>query len=176
MKKNNIRKLVVAAMMLAIALLLPYLTGQIPEIGSMLCPMHLPVLLCGFLCGPWWGLAVGAVAAPLRFVLLGMPKAPTCFFMAAEMAVYGFLAGFLYKLFPKKIPFLYASLLLAMIGGRLVYGAVQWIAVGIGGGTYTLNAFLASAVIGSWPGILLQIILIPVLVIALKRAKILSEA
>lgn len=74
MKKNNIRKLVVAAMMLAIALLLPYLTGQIPEIGSMLCPMHLPVLLCGFLCGPWWGLAVGAVAAPLRFVLLGMPK------------------------------------------------------------------------------------------------------
>ena len=104
-------------MMLAIALLLPYLTGQIPEIGSMLCPMHLPVLLCGFLCGPWWGLAVGAVAAPLRFALLGMPKAPMCFFMAVEMAVYGFLAGFLYKLFPKKIPFLYASLLLAMIGG-----------------------------------------------------------
>lgn len=95
--------------------------------------------------------------------------------MAAEMAVYGFLAGFLYKRFPKKIPFLYVSLLLAMIGGRLVYGAVQWIVVGIGGGTYTLNAFLASAVIGSWPGILLQIILIPVLVIALKRAKILSD-
>lgn len=171
MRKNNIRKLVIAAMMLAIALLLPYLTGQIPKIGSMLCPMHLPILLCGFLCDPWWGLAVGAVAAPLRFALLGMPKAPMCFFMAAEMAVYGFLAGFLYKLFPKKIPFLYASLLLAMIGGRLVYGTIQ--RIGIGGGIYTLNAFLVSAVIGSWPGILLQIILIPILVIALKRAKIL---
>ncbi len=74
-------------MMLAIALLLPYLTGQIPEIGSMLCPMHLPVLLCGFLCGPWWGLAVGAVAAPLRFGLLGLEEAQMWLFMEVEMAV-----------------------------------------------------------------------------------------
>lgn len=176
MKRNQIRKLAVSAMMLAAAFLLPYLTGQIPEIGSMLCPMHLPVLLCGFLCGPWWGLAVGAVAAPLRFALVAMPPAPMCFYMAAEMAAYGFLAGFLYKLFPKKIPFLYLSLFLAMTGGRLVYGAVQWAATGLGGGTYSLNAFLSSAVIGSWPGILLQIVLIPVLVLALKRAKILSDS
>ena len=90
MKKSSIRTLVIAAMLLALALLLPFLTGQIPRIGSMLSPMHLPVLLCGFLCGPFWGLAVGVVAAPLRFMLFGMPQAPMCFFMAAEMAAYGF--------------------------------------------------------------------------------------
>lgn len=170
MKKNSIQTLVIAAMLLALALLLPFLTGQIPTIGSMLSPMHLPVLLCGFLCGPLWGLAVGAVSAPLRFVLFGMPQAPMCFFMAAEMAAYGLLAGLLYRIFPKKIPYLYASLLLAMIGGRLVYGAVSWITIAADGGVYTLNAFLASTVVGAWPGILLQILLVPAIVLALKRA------
>ena len=171
MKKSAIQTLVIAAMLLALALLLPFLTGQIPQIGSMLSPMHLPVLLCGFLCGPLWGFAVGAVAAPLRFILFGMPQVPMCFFMAAEMAVYGLLAGLLYRIFPKKIPFLYASLLLAMIGGRLVYGAVSWMTIAMDGGTYTLNAFLASTVVGAWPGILLQILLVPAIVIALKHAK-----
>ena len=172
MKKSSIRTLAIAAMLLALALLLPFLTGQIPQIGSMLSPMHLPILLCGFLCGPLWGLVVGAAAAPLRFVLFGMPQAPMCFFMAAEMAVYGFLAGLLYRILPKKIPFLYVSLLIAMIGGRLVYGAVSWMTIAMDGGTYTLNAFLASTVIGAWPGILLQILLVPAIVIALKRAKL----
>lgn len=170
MKKSSIRTLVIAAMLLALALLLPFLTGQIPRIGSMLSPMHLPVLLCGFLCDPFWGLAVGVVAAPLRFMLFGMPQAPMCFFMAAEMAAYGFLAGLFYRILPKKISCLYVSLLLAMIGGRLVYGAVYWITVAMDGGTYTLNAFLTSTVIGAWPGILLQILLVPVIVLALKRA------
>ena len=86
MKRTSIRTLVISAMLLAVALLLPFLTGQIPEIGSMLSPMHLPVLLCGFLCGPIWGFAVGAVAAPLRYLLFGMPQMPMCLFMAAEMA------------------------------------------------------------------------------------------
>lgn len=176
MKRTSIRTLVISAMLLAVALLLPFLTGQIPEIGSMLSPMHLPVLLCGFLCGPIWGLAVGAVAAPLRYLLFGMPQMPMCLFMAAEMAVYGLLAGLLYSIFPKKIPYLYISLILSMIGGRLVYGAVQWVVIGSGGGTYTLNMFLASTMIGSWPGILLQIVLIPVIMIALKRAKFIRES
>lgn len=176
MKRTSIRTLVISAMLLAVALLLPFLTGQIPEIGSMLSPMHLPVLLCGFLCGPIWGFAVGAVAAPLRYLLFGMPQMPMCLFMAAEMAVYGLLAGLLYSIFPKKIPYLYISLILSMIGGRLVYGAVQWVVIGSGGGTYTLNMFLASTIIGSWPGILLQIVLIPVIMIALKRAKFIRKS
>jgi uncharacterized membrane protein len=59
----HLKKLTVSAMMLAIALLLPFLTGQLPAIGNMLSPMHIPVLLTGMLCGPIFGFAVGVVAA-----------------------------------------------------------------------------------------------------------------
>ena len=96
MKNNNItvRTVVFAAAFLALALMLPFLTGQIPQIGSMLSPMHIPVLLCGFVCGWPWGLAVGVVAPPLRSVLFGMPPMyPTALCMAFELAAYGAVAG-----------------------------------------------------------------------------------
>ena len=77
-------------MYLAIALALPFITGQIPEIGAMLCPMHIPALLCGFLCGWPWGAAVGFIAPLLRGALFGMPVLfPTGTAMAFELAVYG---------------------------------------------------------------------------------------
>ena len=89
--------------MLALALVLPFLTGQIPEIGSMLCPMHLPALLCGFMCGWPWGLAVGLISPLLRSVIFGMPPMfPTAVSMAFEMAAYGAVSGLLYRLLPKK--------------------------------------------------------------------------
>jgi len=158
-------------MFLALSLLLPFLTGQIPVYGKMLCPMHFPVLLCGFICGPWWGLAVGAVAAPLRSLLFGMPAAPTCYFMAAELAVYGCLAGFLYQRLPKKTPFLFVSLVLSMTAGRIISGLLQWIVYGVNGKPYTFNAFLAAHFVSSWLGILLQLLLIPLILAGLTRAK-----
>lgn len=171
MKKIALKKLIISAMMLSLCLLLPFLTGQIKEFGTMLCPMHLPVLLCGFICGPIWGCAVGAVAAPLRFLIFGMPKVPTCLFMAAELAVYGLLTGVFYKLFPKKIPYMYLSLVLSMIAGRIVSTAIRWIAFGIPPVTNLFSAFISSSIIATWPGIVLQIVLIPLILIALKKAK-----
>ena len=92
---KNIQKLTYSALYLAIALVLPFLTGQIPQIGSMLCPMHIPALLCGFVCGWGWGLAVGFIAPLLRSVLFGMPDMfPTAVSMAFELAVYGGQADF----------------------------------------------------------------------------------
>ena len=103
MTSLQVRKLTYAALYLAIAMVLPFVTGQIPEIGSMLCPMHLPVLLCGFMCGAPWGLAVGFISPLLRSVVFGMPPMyPTAVAMAFEMAVYGGLAGLLYRLLPRK--------------------------------------------------------------------------
>ena len=169
-KKLALKKLIISAMMLALCLLLPFLTGQIREFGAMLCPMHLPVLLCGFLCGPIWGLAVGITAAPLRCLLFGMPKVPICLYMAVELAVYGLLAGLFYKIFPKKAPYLYLSLILSMTIGRLVNGALAWLVAGISGGSYSFSAFLSANVIGSWPGIVLQIILVPLILLALEKA------
>ena len=112
MNTNTIRiqKLVLAALCLALCMVLPFLTGQIPEIGNMLCPMHIPVLLCGFLVGPFWGAVVGLIAPLLRFALFGMPKLfPTGIAMCAELAVYGAVSGLLYARLPRRTVNLYVS-------------------------------------------------------------------
>ena len=169
---QKVVKMVLAALFLALAYVLPFLTGQIPQVGSMLCPMHIPVLLCGFFCGWPWGLAVGFVAPLLRSVTLGMPPLfPTAVCMAFELATYGALAGWLYKMLPRKKASVYGALLLAMIAGRLVWGAAMLICMGVKGSAFTLSAFFAGAVTNAIPGIVIQIVLIPILVMLLDKAK-----
>lgn len=173
---NHTRTMVLAAMFLALAFVLPFLTGQIPQIGSMLCPMHIPVLLCGFICGWPWGLVVGFVAPLLRSVTLGMPPLfPTAICMAFELASYGVVAGFLHSKLPRRKFSVYASLFIAMIIGRLVWGAMMFVCMGFSGGSFGFSAFLAGAITNALPGIVVQIILIPLLIIFLERAKDVSS-
>lgn len=175
MTKNtfSVRKLVCAALCLALAMVLPLLTGQIPEIGSALCPMHIPALLCGFVCGWPWGLTVGFISPLLRYVIFGMPPIfPTGVSMALELAAYGFISGLIYKILPKKIPSIYIALISAMIGGRIVWGVARFILAGLTGSQFPFSAFLAGAVTTAIPGIVVQIILIPLIVLALKKAKL----
>lgn len=175
-KQTDIRTMVLAAMFLAIAYVLPFFTGQIPRIGSMLCPMHIPVLLCGFVCGWHWGLAVGFIAPLLRSVTLGMPPLfPTAVCMAFELAAYGAVAGFLYKKFPKKKLSVYGSLLIAMLAGRLVWGIAMYICMGMNGGSFGLSAFWAGAITNAIPGIMVQLAVIPILVIVSDKAKFAKE-
>ena len=163
--------MIYAALYLAIALVLPFVTGQIPEIGAMLSPMHIPVLLCGFVCGWPWGLAVGLIAPLLRCLLFGMPTLyPTAIAMTFELAVYGAASGILYKLLPKKVWNIYVSLLAAMILGRIVWGAARYVLAGLSGSEFPLSMFFAGAVLNAIPGIILHIVLIPVLVLMLKKA------
>lgn len=170
MKRNEIKRLTLSAMFLALAFVMPFLTGQIPQIGSMLCPMHIPVLLCGFFCGAPWGLAVGFIAPILRSFTLGMPPMfPTAFCMAFELAAYGFVAGWLHNRLPKKKVNVYVSLLNAMVIGRLVWGIVMFCCMGFDTSKFGLDAFWAGAVINAIPGIVVQIVLIPVLVISLEK-------
>ena len=174
--KSTVYKMVASALCLALAIVLPFLTGQIPEIGSALCPMHIPVLLCGFICGGPWGALVGFIAPLLRSLLFSMPPmVPTAVCMAFELAAYGFLAGLFYKIFPKKIPFIYVSLILAMIGGRIVWGVARLIAAGAMKTSFPFSAFLAGAVTSAVPGIILHIVLIPLIVIALWKAKLIAN-
>ena len=174
--KKAYRTLVFAAMCLALAIVLPFLTGQIPEIGQMLSPMHIPALLCGYICGPVWGLLVGFVAPLLRSVIFGMPPFPTVALpMAFELAVYGLMSGLLYKLLPKRIPYIDVSLIGSMICGRIVWGIAKLILTVAQKGTFTFAMFISGAVTSSIPGIICHIILIPLIVMALRRAKILSE-
>lgn len=170
---KEVKKLVYAAVCLALALVLPFLTGQIPQIGQMLSPMHIPVFLCGFLCGWPWGLAVGAIAPILRSLLFGMPPMfPTAVAMALELATYGAVSGLLYKLLAKKDGNIFVTLIVAMLCGRVVWGIARLVFAGIAGAKFTFAAFLAGAFTGAWPGIILHLILVPVIVMALKRAKL----
>ena len=170
MTSLQIRRMTCAALYLGIAMVLPFITGQIPEIGSMLCPMHIPALLCGFMCGWLWGMAVGFIAPLLRSVVFGMPPLfPTAVAMAFEMAVYGGLAGLLYRLLPRKAWTPYVVLPVSMIAGRLVWGAVQAALAGISRNSFTMDLFLKGAVTEAIPAIVLQIVLIPILVIAMER-------
>ncbi|MBQ6507178.1 MAG: ECF transporter S component [Clostridia bacterium] len=171
MTSLQVRKMTYAALYLAIAMVLPFVTGQIPEIGAMLSPMHIPVLLCGFMCGWPWGLAVGLIAPLLRSVIFGMPVMfPGAVAMAFELATYGCVSGLLYHLLPKKAWCTYAVLVISMIAGRVVWGIARLILAGLSGGSFTWALFIAGAVTNAIPGIILHLALIPVLVIAMNRA------
>ena len=170
MKNTNVKNLVLAALFLALALVLPFLTGQIPEIGSMLCPMHIPALLCGFFCGWPWGLAVGLVAPVLRSLMFGMPPMfPVAVCMSFELATYGAVSGLLYSKLPNKKSSIYISLLAAMVAGRLVWGVARLLCAGLDVSAFGLSAFWAGAITTAIPGIIVQILLIPVLVMVLKK-------
>ena len=167
-------KMVISALFLAMAYVLPFLTGQIPEIGAMLCPMHIPVILCGFICGWPWGLGVGLTAPLLRSLLTGgfPPMFPTAVCMAFELAAYGALSGLLYKMLPRKKEYIYVSLIASMIIGRFVWGIAMFLCTGLSGGSFGFAAFLAGAVTNAIPGIIIQFLLIPVIVMVLEKTKL----
>lgn len=167
---KHIKNLVLAAMFLAIGLLLPFLTGQLKTIGSMLLPMHIPVLLCGLICGWQYGAAVGAILPLLRNLLFGMPPMPGAISMAFELCTYGLVIGLMYGLSKWKcIISLYRSMIVAMLTGRAVWGIAQYIILGIKGGSFGFEAFMAGAFLNAIPGIILQLIFIPVMMVALDR-------
>ncbi|MCM1187377.1 MAG: ECF transporter S component [Lachnoclostridium sp.] len=171
-KKSPVYNLTLAAMFLALCMALPWLTGQIPQIGSMLLPMHIPVFLCGLICGWQYGLAVGFVAPVLRYFLFGMPPIfPTGIAMAFELATYGLTIGLLYSRSKWKcVIALYRSMILSMLAGRVVWGIVEIVLLGIRGNVFTWQMFLAGAFVNAIPGIILQLIFIPGVMVALNRA------
>ena len=170
--KTSTRNLALSAMFLALGMVLPFLIGQIRQIGNMLLPMHIPVLLCGLLCGWQYGAAVGFILPLLRSVTFGMPPVyPVAIAMAFELATYGFVSGFLYARSRWQcVIALYRCLIAAMIAGRLVWGAAEIVLLGLQGSVFTWEAFLAGALLNAIPGIILQLVLIPAIMVALNRA------
>lgn len=173
---NRLKLLTYSAALLAAALLLPLLTGGDMKLGNMLCLMHVPVLLCGYICGPIWGGAVGLSAPILRGLIFGRPPfIPTGICMAAELMAYGLLAGLFYKLLPKKPPFLYISLIGAMVLGRAVWGLAQYAVLATQGKAFTLSVFWVNGFVTALPGIALQIAVIPLIVMAMKKASVTAK-
>lgn len=172
---QHTKNLVLAALFLALGIVFPFLTGQIPGIGSKLLPMHIPVLICGFVCGWQYGLAVGFVVPLLRSVMFGMPPMmPTAMAMAFELAAYGAVSGLLYQKLSKTNPSIYISLIGAMLIGRVIWGLVSVPLYGMAGKGFSWQIFATGGFINAIPGIILQIVLIPVIIMALKRAKVMN--
>ena len=170
MKMTKTHRLTVSAMLFALGLVLPFLAGQIPQVGQMLCPMHIPVFLCGLICGWQYGIAVGFLLPLVRSLLFGMPVIfPNGIAMAFELATYGFVAGFVY--FKKGYFCLrscYIALISAMIAGRVVWGLARCVLLGFGA-TFTWKMFVAGALLNAIPGIILHLILVPGVMLALGR-------
>lgn len=170
---KKIQKITASAVLLSLCMVLPFVTGQVPEIGNMLCPMHIPVLLCGFLCGWQYGVLVGFTAPLLRSFIFGAPLLfPHAFSMAFELAVYGFMTGLLNRRLPQKTVFIYINLIVSMLSGRIVWGLVRLIIYGLGYSQFSVSMFVAGAFAQAIPGIILQLIVVPVIVIAMKRVSL----
>ena len=143
--KNNLKNLTITAMLFALGMVLPFFTGQIPQIGGMLLPMH-----------------------------FGMPPIyPTALAMAFELAAYAFVSGYLYENSKWQcVKALYKCLCVSMIIGRIVWGIAQILLLGISGTAFTFQAFITGALLNAVPGIALQLMLIPAVMAALNRAKV----
>ena len=173
---KSTRKLILAALFLALGYVLPFFTGQVPAVGKMLLPMHIPVLLCGFVCGWQYGLLVGFVVPLFRSMLAGMPvMMPTAVGMAFELAVYGMVSGYLYRKLPRKPLNIYITLMVAMLGGRFVWGIVSVLLYGIQGNAFSWQLFIGGALLNAIPGIVVQLVLIPVIVMILEKTGLMDE-
>lgn len=171
MKKDN-NNLVLSALFIATGIVLPFITMQIPEIGNMLLPMHIPVILCGFICGGPNGFFVGLILPLLRSILVGMPiMMPGAVAMAPEMAVYGLVTGILYQKLKTHRFGIYITLVTAMLAGRIVWGVASTLVFSYLGNTFTWKLYVMNGFINAIPGIILQLVLIPILIKRLSMSR-----
>ena len=168
------KKLVITALCMALCVVLPYAFHSIPDGGSIFCPMHIPVLLCGLICGWQYGLVCGIIGPLLSSVITQMPPMAYLPPMMVELAVYGIAAGLCIQFIrTKKYIFnVYISLVIAMLLGRLVAGAAK--ALFFMPGVFSMKMWVTGYFITSWPGIVIHLLLIPAIIIALKKAKLIS--
>ena len=171
MKKPNLNRIILSAMFLTIGIILPFFTGQIKEAGDSLLPMHIPVMLCGVICGSKYGLAVGFLLPYVRSALFFMPPMyPNAVWMSLELATYGFVIGMLYyRKTNRPVGYLYFCIISAMIAGRIVWGIAKTILLGLDGSVFTFHAFIVGGFVDAIPGIILQLILIPSIIGVIKK-------
>lgn len=166
------RNLIYTALCTALGIVLPFAFHGVPNAGSIFLPMHIPVLLCGLICGWEYGVFCGALTPFLSSVLTGMPPAPILPGMVVELAVYGLVAGLAIKIIKTRSEYagIFASLIVAMLAGRIVYGLMN--AFIFRAGSFSISAWLTASFVTALPGIAAQIVIIPALVFALRKAKI----
>ena len=176
-KSLTVRRITYCAVLIAMGIVLPFLTGQIPEVGSALSPLHIPALLAGFTVGPVWGAVCAVVIPVLRSAIFNMPPMfPMAVTMAFEMAAYALVGGILNRALPKKAGYLYLSQITAMLTGRIVYGILfALFTLNNPSIHYTFTAFILGCFADALPGIILHLVIVPPIVIALRKARLTNE-
>ena len=174
MEKRNgkiLLRLVYSALCLSLCVALPQLVGRVPELGKLISPMHLPAYLAGLVVGPCWGLLVGAVAPILNFLLYGRPVFVSAFCMIFELGGYAFFTGLFYRAFPKKVPFVYLSLALGMLLGRVLGGVGKMLLL-VGGmlQSYSFSVFWSGYFASGAVAMLAALVIVPPVFMALRRA------
>ena len=170
MKINDTQKIILSALFLSLALVLPFFTGSLQILGSRFLPMHLPIILCGFICGPKYGGIIGFSAPLLRSFMFSMPPLyPVAIAMSFELATYGLIVGIMYHLLKKNVYSIYLSLFISMIVGRMVLGVANVILLSLDGVSYSFEVFISAAFINAIPGIIFQIIVIPLIILAINQ-------
>lgn len=181
--KNRTLLITTTAMLISVGILLPQIFHTVPNAGGVFLPMHVPVLLCGLICGPVAGALAGALTPVLSWAIFGMPPAPTALVpMIFELFVYGLVTGLCSRAFskrekPLKAPYV-PSLLIAMLCGRVISIIVKMIllsAIMGGNPNKVIIAALMGGFVTCWPGVLIQITFIPLLMTALDKAGILQK-
>lgn len=172
-KASNITlKLVVSALMLALSIILPAVISMGSQrLGQIFLPMHIPVMLCGIVCGTPYGIIIGLMAPLLKSVITGLPVITSAVSMAFELATYGGMCGMLYKVFPKKIGYIYPNLLISMVVGRIVNGSINYLITTASDNDFVLSSFITLTTVNALPGIVIQLALIPLVVLSLRKTR-----
>jgi len=166
--------MVIAALFIALGIVLPMAFHSIPNAGRVFLPMHIPVLLCGMICGFPYGLACGIIAPLLSSLFTGMPPVAVLPAMLCELAAYGAVSGLLMRYVRVKNLYVrtYISLIGAMIFGRVFYGILNSLI--FSAGDYSMQIWLTAAFVTALPGVAIQIVVIPAIVVVLKKAKLIE--
>ena len=175
-KIPSLKKYVIAAMLITLCAVLPLVLHALPGAGSTVLPMHIPVLLGGIILGPFVGMLVGLFGPMLSSFTTGMPTVAALPHMMAELAVYGFVGGLIAIILPFKNIYMrvYPSLIVAMILGRIVGGFVRIFILVPEATEAVFVWWITSYFITSAPGIIIQLILIPILIVSLEKAKVIG--
>ena len=175
-KMSSVKQATITALCIALCYVLPvvfHATG----LGSAFSPMHIPVLLCGLVCGSGYGIFCGIAGPVLSSVLSGMPTVTQLIYFVPELMVYGFVTGLVMKLVHtrKLMVDLYISLIIAMLAGRLVGGIAEALFYMGSGQTFTIAAIAAGYFVTTIPGIICHLIVIPILVTTLMKARLIPN-
>ena len=174
-KMSNVKKSIITAVCIALCYVIPLMFHGIQNAGSIFCPMHIPVFICGLICGWQYGLLCGIAGPALSSALSGMPPVAILPSMMVELAAYGTAAGLMMKLVRTKSTYadLYISLIIAIVCGRVLAGLAK--ALIFARGSYSMSAWIAGSVVTSWPGTVIQLVFIPTIVFALMKSHLIPE-